>query len=132
MFHETVYNNALGGQLYKADMIQCARGNGRQQVLDIGCGNGLWCFEMAERHPEMDVVGIDLYVNRPADQPMDIPKANCTLHAKIDFRDHHWGPFSHNSFDLIHAARLCGSVANWDHLASCIFRYGRLCRPHLC
>lgn len=87
---------------------------------------------MAKAHPEMDIHGIDLFINCPENNPTpdrrgydapnnpDIP--NCTLHMPVDFTQDYWYPFQEGSFDFIRAARLCGSVPDWNHLYWCIFR----------
>ncbi|KAG8996160.1 hypothetical protein FRB90_012813 [Tulasnella sp. 427] len=37
-------------------------GDPRPVVLDVGCGSGFWTVEMAKQFPEVDVVGIDLFI----------------------------------------------------------------------
>lgn len=124
MFHTTIYEHALSGRLFNADLSQCAITNGRRRVLDVGCGSSIWCIEMAQMYPDMIVDGFDLYINRRLDQPLNDPKTpNCTFFAPIDFTGTYWAPLQENNYDLVRAARLCGSVADWRHLASCIFRH---------
>ncbi len=31
-----------------------------RRVLDIGCGPGNWCFQMAAKHPHLQIVGLDV------------------------------------------------------------------------
>ena len=33
--------------------------SGPPRVLEIGCGNGAWCFASKERHPEWIIEGVD-------------------------------------------------------------------------
>jgi len=32
---------------------------GQPKVLDIGCGDGAWCFKVKEAHPDWIVEGLD-------------------------------------------------------------------------
>ncbi|KAI8081643.1 S-adenosyl-L-methionine-dependent methyltransferase, partial [Halteromyces radiatus] len=29
------------------------------RILDVGCGSGAWCIEMAQKYPNIEVIGID-------------------------------------------------------------------------
>ena len=31
-----------------------------KRILDLGCGSGSWCSHMASKHPDTEVLGIDL------------------------------------------------------------------------
>jgi SAM-dependent methyltransferase len=115
LFYRLIHTYALGGRLYNADLRQNDPGNGRRQVLDVGCGTGNWCMDMAKIHPDMDIYGVDLNPNYNPDIP------NCTFMSKVDFTVANWG-LRESSFDFIRASRLCGSVPNWDHLYQTIFR----------
>lgn len=46
-----------------------------KQILDIGCGTGIWAMEVAEKFPSSEVYGVDL---APV-QDVYIPE-NCTFH----------------------------------------------------
>lgn len=35
------------------------------RVLDVGTGTGIWAIEMADMHPEAEIVGIDLSPIQP-------------------------------------------------------------------
>jgi methylase of polypeptide subunit release factors len=35
------------------------------RVLDVGTGTGIWAIEMADAHPEAEIVGIDLSPIQP-------------------------------------------------------------------
>lgn len=121
MFHNCIHEKALEGKLFRADLHQCPIGSsGRRQVLDVGCGTGHWCIDMAGRYPQMDIIGIDLFLNL---RPSDPNARNLTFLSSIDFTEEYWMPLQENSFDLIRAARLCGSVPDWKKLSSSIFRY---------
>jgi len=36
-----------------------------KHALDIGAGTGLWAVELADAHPECEVIGIDLSPGQP-------------------------------------------------------------------
>lgn len=118
MFHHVIYGNALK-DLYSANLHQCPT-PGRLQILDVGCGSGYWCREMAEKHTGWEVHGIDLFVNDPH-PARDFQ--NCEFHMPVDFTQNQWSSFREGTFDLIRATRLCGSVPDWNHLYWCMFRW---------
>ena len=51
-----LYRIALDDQLFLAPMVDTNVRN----VLDVGCGTGLWAIDVAESLPEAKVVGFDL------------------------------------------------------------------------
>lgn len=42
------------GEIYKAPLINPGR------ALDLGTGSGLWSVDFASKHPECEVIGVDL------------------------------------------------------------------------
>jgi metalloendopeptidase OMA1, mitochondrial len=42
-------------------------------VVDLGCGSGLWCLEVADEFPNVKVVGVDI---SPVQPIHDVP-VNC-------------------------------------------------------
>lgn len=81
-----------------------------QKVLDIGTGTGIWAIEVADELPNASVIGTDL---SPV-QPHFVPP---NLEFQIDNFEHEW-TFDDNTFDLIHSRLLCGSVSDYDKLAT--------------
>jgi len=64
-----------------------------KEILDIGCGTGLWAMEVADEFPDCEVYGIDL---API-QEVFVPQ-NCTFHLENVLN----GPiFQDEKFDLI-------------------------------
>ncbi|KAH7399842.1 SAM dependent methyltransferase [Cadophora sp. MPI-SDFR-AT-0126] len=88
----------LKGELYLAPVVN------PQRILDVGTGTGIWAIDVAEKHPEADVKGIDV---SPI-QPTWIPP-NCRF--ELDDFNLEWQ--DHNKFDLIHARELLGAVPDW-------------------
>ena len=108
MLHALIHEVALNRKLHNADM---APQRYRRQILDVGCGTGIWCYDFARCNPDADVVGIDLMVNQPA-SPDSIP--NCDFRTPVDFNAASW-PFQESYFDFVRASRLCGSGMLQSH-----------------
>lgn len=78
-----------------------------QRILDIGCGTGTWCIEIADAYPSAEVVGVELSPS----QPMLVPP---NLSFQIDEFDNEW-TYS-RPFDYIHARHLAGRIYDWARL----------------
>jgi trans-aconitate methyltransferase len=82
----------LDGALHKAPL---AAPPGR--VLDVGTGTGIWAIDMAIKHPNAEVTGIDLRCNYSYGPFSNEPNADCRYspiqpnwyshHAIAKFRD---------------------------------------------
>lgn len=66
-------------------------------ILDIGCGTGIWCLEMATDFPEINIVGIDIQDNT---MPKEIKPININFD-KLNILDENL-PLEKESFDYIH------------------------------
>lgn len=51
-----IYRQALDDRLFLAPLQK----DKIQDVLDVGCGTGLWCIDMADDLPSAQVLGFDL------------------------------------------------------------------------
>ncbi|KAF2997663.1 hypothetical protein E8E13_005667 [Curvularia kusanoi] len=78
-----------------------------QNILDLGCGTGIWCMDMADEHPGATITGVDLSPIQPSFTP-----PNCKF--EIDDVTSPW-TFS-STFDLINIRALYGSIASWPAL----------------
>ncbi|KAF2241609.1 S-adenosyl-L-methionine-dependent methyltransferase [Trematosphaeria pertusa] len=86
-----------------------------QRVLDLGCGTGIWCIDIADEHPAAEVTGIDLSPIQPTFAP-----PNCRF--EIDDVTAPWTlPPSH--FDFINIRALYGSIADWPALYAQIYAH---------
>jgi len=100
----------LGGRLYTAplDTIQLSR------ILDVGTGTGIWAVDIADMHPEAEVVGNDLNPIQPSWVPSNVK-------FEVDDVEEEW-TYKDNYFDYIHMRSLCGSIANWERLLRNAYR----------
>lgn len=86
------------------------------RVLDLGCGTGIWCIDMAKAYPNAHVIGWDLNDTQPQ------PHTNIgnLRFDHLDFTEPK-GRLEPNSMDLIHMRLLGGSVVDWPTLYQNIF-----------
>ena len=106
-----IYDRALDGKLYTSDFRPSTR---KQRILDVGCGTGIWTYDMANRNANLDVVGIDL-----VSEKVSVPPPNVRIMTPIDFNLPEW-PFRPQEFDMIRNGSLNGSVPDWEqHLRKC-------------
>lgn len=121
MYHIMIYQYIFSDEdLFNVDLGRCPVSDGRRRVLDVGCGTAYWCIDMAKKYDAMDVHGLDLHESVFADLNL---YPNLTMHHQIDFTAPLWGDLRESSFDLIRAARLCGSVSDWSQLYHTIYRF---------
>jgi len=86
-----------------------------KRVLDLGCGTGIWCMDMADEHPGAEILGIDLSPIQPSFTP-----PNCKF--EIDDVTSPWTwPDSH--FDFINIRSLYGSIGDWPALYAQIYKH---------
>jgi SAM-dependent methyltransferase len=90
----------LDGKLFRAPIPDNV-----QNVLDVGCGTGIWSIEFADEHPSARVLGTDLSPIQPAQVP-----PNCEF--LIDDCEQDW--IFHNQFDYIHTRAMVAAVKNWN------------------
>ncbi|KAI8712755.1 hypothetical protein NCS52_01374500 [Fusarium sp. LHS14.1] len=109
LIHE-LFRIVLDGKLYKAPI-----GDHPQDVLDIGCGTGIWAIEMADLHPGAEVVGVDLSPIQPSFVP-----PNCKF--EVDDINKDW-TFPENKFDLIHIRYMTGTVPDWTELLKKVHKH---------
>jgi SAM-dependent methyltransferase len=71
---------------------------GVKSLLSVGCGPGVFLRELAERHPKIDVVGVDISASRVAEAEKrlrGLPNARVCVGNALSL------PFDANSFDLV-------------------------------
>lgn len=77
-------------------------------ILDVGTGTGTWAMDVADAHPQADVVGFDLSPIQPTYVPPN-------LQFEVLDAEESWG-YAANRFDLIHTRFMNGiSLKSWPH-----------------
>ncbi|KAF5863161.1 hypothetical protein ETB97_010506 [Aspergillus alliaceus] len=92
-----------------------------RKVLDCGYGTASWAIEAAERHPECEVIGLDIF---PYMNPDEIPE---NLWLQVDDLNRPF-TFPPNHFDLVHS-RLLATGINRDRWPSYIRDIKRVLKP---
>lgn len=106
-----------------------------RNVLDLGCGTGVWSTSFAASHPHTSVVGADI---SPPTPTASLP--NCRFVAAQ--AEHDWSGIEAHAAqsDFIHARLLTLGVKDWDALLTRCFRHLRpggllelvdVCRPRM-
>ncbi|KAI5310732.1 hypothetical protein KEM55_002848 [Ascosphaera atra] len=88
------------------------------RIMDLGCGTGVWCMEMAEAHPTSLLLGVDLTATQPEVKPQ-----NCDFLPYSDYEDPLF--LGDDSWDLIRLQMGSGSVKSWENLFRKVFRHVR-------
>ncbi|KAL1646551.1 hypothetical protein SLS58_003137 [Diplodia intermedia] len=90
--------------------------DGLKRVLDVGTGTGIWAIEVADDHPDAEVLGNDLSPVQPTWVPPNV---------KFEVDDVE-APWTHATpFDLIYARQLDGSISDWPALIANMFKCTR-------
>ena len=87
-------------------------------ILDVGCGTGRWCQEMATTFPQADVVGVDVVL--PERKDASWPD-NCTFVVGDVLQGL---SFENKSFDVVHQRLLMGAVpaGRWQDVINELMR----------
>ncbi|KAK7409266.1 hypothetical protein QQX98_008576 [Neonectria punicea] len=75
------------------------------RVLDLGTGTGIWAMDFGERHPEAEVIGIDLSPSQPQFAPPNV-------RFEVDDFEDEW-TYS-KPFNYIHSRMNNSSISNWE------------------
>jgi ubiquinone/menaquinone biosynthesis C-methylase UbiE len=119
MLMDRSLNQAMGGPL--AEQLDLS---GIHQVLDIGCGPGGWLFDVVERFPHFQAVGIDisqLMIEYANSQAASLGFSNLSF--RVMDATQPLG-FPDNTFDLVNGRILVGflSKQQWPQLLSECYR----------
>ncbi|KAK5114621.1 hypothetical protein LTR85_010198 [Meristemomyces frigidus] len=90
-----VFRYALDGRLFLAPLLK----DNLHDVLDVGCGTGLWAMDVADENPQAQVLGFDLRV-----------PPNCKF--LVDDVNSDW-VFA-EKYNLIHSRAMTPGVRDWS------------------
>ncbi|KAL8631258.1 hypothetical protein Q9189_003022 [Teloschistes chrysophthalmus] len=111
-YMHALFNGARNEQLHEHPIVAP---DGFPRILDLGCGTGIWCMDMAQKYPNADA-------RSPSCKLSAIP-SNTRWRMPRDFESP-WN-LGEDSFDLIHLRLGCGSVSNWHEMYSNVIRHLR-------
>ncbi|TID13988.1 gb [Venturia nashicola] len=94
----------MRGNHYLAPLRKNSR-HAPKRILDMGCGTGVWCFDMAKEFRNARIVGID--IDRAAWTSRPLPD-NVTL-ARGNMHKDPWG----GPYDFIHTRFMLGTAPNF-------------------
>ncbi|KAK4497975.1 hypothetical protein PRZ48_010631 [Zasmidium cellare] len=77
----------------------------RQSILEIGTGTGIWCIEVAQAHPNVEVIGTDLSAIQPETKP-----GNCRF---VQANAEEEWDFGGTKFDFVHSRMLTMGMHDW-------------------
>ncbi|KAH6654008.1 S-adenosyl-L-methionine-dependent methyltransferase, partial [Truncatella angustata] len=111
LVHE-VYKSAFDDEPFSAPLED------PQMILDVGAGTGEWAIDVADRHPDCEVTGIDI-----ADIFPKFVAPN--LFWEIDNAELEWlrPP---DSYDLVHFRNMSGAFRDWPFVYQQAFK---VCKP---
>ncbi|KAL7763959.1 hypothetical protein ACKLNR_005104 [Fusarium oxysporum f. sp. zingiberi] len=84
-----------------------------KRILDVGTGTGIWAMDVADEHPEAEVLGVDLSPIQPSMVP-----PNCKF--EIDDLEKEW-TFTYR-FDFIFVRSMIVSFKDWPGIFCQAFR----------
>ncbi|KAJ7766641.1 S-adenosyl-L-methionine-dependent methyltransferase [Mycena metata] len=91
--HPRLLHDAIDGRNMAA--------GGSFEVIDVGCGSGIWALEMAKAHPHAQIIGVDLVV----DTTLSLP-SNVQLRQQDIVQE--GLPPAESGYDIIHARCFTG------------------------
>jgi SAM-dependent methyltransferase len=94
------------------------------RILDVGCGGGQFALRLAERWPEIEIVGVDL-------SPQQVARARARLgtsDARVSFVQGNAIelPFADGEFDLVYSL---GSIKHWPDRERGLSECSRVLKP---
>lgn len=100
-----------GGALHLAPL---PRKDG-MKVLDVGCGSGIWCIQMAEDCPGAMIIGMDVSPIQPKSKPANVEWI-------LEDMESEW-PYPNDYFDFVHLSLVHGCVADWTKMIAKIVKH---------
>lgn len=85
------------------------------KILDVGCGSGIWCIQMAEDYPSAMIIGMDVSPIQPKSKPANVEWFTQDMESE-------W-PYPEEYFDMIRLSLVHGCVSDWDQMMEDITRH---------
>ncbi|KAM3413477.1 hypothetical protein BST61_g11599 [Cercospora zeina] len=95
------------------------------RILDIGCGSGIWCLEMADKYPNAQITGMDVSPIQPTkNRPYNVTWIVQDMEANDwPFPSQQQADGTEGYFDLIHLSLVHGCVSDWEQFMRKVARY---------
>jgi SAM-dependent methyltransferase len=107
--------------LLKGNALAPLRVLAPHQILDVGCGTGRWCHDIANEQPQASITGLDLEAHWPTGiaLPPTIRFVQANLLTGL--------PFPNHSFDYVHQRLLVAAIpaARWPFVLRELVRVTR-------
>lgn len=115
-------------------MMKAVQWRGDEQVLDVGCGNGILLLEAAKRLQTGKAWGIDIWEHNAGQQTADLLRQNARIEGvadRVELRevDARHLPFDDASFDVIFASLSLHHVGNRADRKQAIQEMVRVLKP---
>ncbi|KEZ45805.1 hypothetical protein SAPIO_CDS1620 [Scedosporium apiospermum] len=104
------YGALLDKRLFLAPIVEDPA-----RILDLGCGTGIWCVDMAEEYPGAQVVGVDIAPTQPEWVP-----PNCQF--ELDDIEQEW-TWKENTADFIFCRDLILSIRDFPRLIDQCYKH---------
>lgn len=118
----------------RTQMMNAVSWRGDEQVLDVGCGNGILTFEAAKQLKSGKAIGIDIWDHSAGQQTADDFRRNAQIEGivdRVELRevDARTMPFPNVSFDVIFASLSLHHMGNRADRAQVVKEMVRVLKP---
>lgn len=109
---------------------------GRERILDMGCGSGLFLIEMAKKVPYGECVGVDLWRkqdesgNTEARTRANLDQENLNNRVELVTADICFLPYSENSFDIVVSSLAFHTLESKEARQKAVFEMLRVLKPN--
>jgi ubiquinone/menaquinone biosynthesis C-methylase UbiE len=107
-----IFTQAKQGRIYNAPIDPTQAGF---RILDIGCGSGIWCIQMADAFPDCTIVGMDISPIQAEEKPSNVEWMLHNVETEL--------PFPNDEFDYVRLSLLNGSFADFGKTMKTIVQY---------
>ncbi|KAJ1549555.1 hypothetical protein HK405_011091 [Cladochytrium tenue] len=115
-----VLRTTFGGNFHTPQRDLFADDTVSAKILDVGCGTGSWCIDMAKQFPHADVTGIDLVSYERTEVPDNLTFEMGNVLEGLKYPD--------NTFDFVHQRLLIFALPK-DSIPSVFKELVRVTKP---